>query len=103
MQKKVGYVIALLLMSTPLITQTTRLCVLQSSGEMVEYDPTTFAPQQHVKLPPEALKSPSNISVNRQGHILFAPTISLPYSEAVVIAATNVGIGNGPRPTTSEQ
>jgi len=69
MQKKVGYVIALLLMSTPLFTQTKRLWVLQSSGEMVEYDPTTFAPKQHVKLPPEALKSPSNIFVNRQGQI----------------------------------
>ena len=95
MQKKVGYVIALLLMSTPLITQTKRLWVLQSSGEMVEYDPTTFAPKQHVKLPPEALKSPSNISVNRQGQILFAPTISLPLSEADVIDAHKIWTWNG--------
>ena len=103
MQKKVGYVIALLLMSTPLITQTKRLWVLQSSGEMVEYDPTTFAPKQHVKLPPEALKSPSNISVNRQGQILFAPTISLPLSEADVIDAHKIWIWNGHTATSIDQ
>jgi dipeptidyl aminopeptidase/acylaminoacyl peptidase len=95
MQKKVGYVIALLLMSTPLFAQTKRLWVLQSSGEMVEYDPTTFAPKQHVKLPPEALKSPSNISINRQGQILFASTISLPLSESDATDPHKIWIWNG--------
>jgi hypothetical protein len=103
MQKKVGYVIALLLMSTPLITQTKRLWVLQSSGEMVEYDPTTFAPKQHVKLPPEAFKSPSNISINRQGQILFAPTISLPLSEADATDAHKIWIWNGHTVTSIDQ
>jgi hypothetical protein len=95
MQKKVGYVIALLLMSTPLFAQTKRLWVLQSSGEMVEYDPTTFAPKQRVKLPPEALKSPSNISINRQGQILFASTISLPLSESDATDPHKIWIWNG--------
>ena len=95
MQKKVGYVIALLLMSTPLFAQTKRLWVLQSSGEMVEYDPTTFAPKQRVKLPPEALKSPSNISNNRQGQILFASTISLPLSESDATDPHKIWIWNG--------
>jgi hypothetical protein len=103
MQKNVGYVIALLLMSTPLITQTKRLWVLQSSGEMVEYDPTTFAPKQHVKLPPEALKSPSNISINRQGQILFASTISLPLSESDATDPHKIWIWNGHTPTSIDQ
>jgi hypothetical protein len=103
MQKKVGYVIALLLMSTPLFTQTKRLWVLQPSGEMVEYDPTTFAPKQHVKLPPEALKSPSNIFVNRQGQILFAPTISLPLSEADATDPHKIWIWNGHTATSIDR
>jgi len=103
MQKKVGYVIALLLMSTPLFTQGKRLWVLQSSGEMVEYDPTTFAPKQHVKLPPEASKSPSNIFVNRQGQILFAPTVSLPLSEADVTDPHKIWIWNGHTATSIDQ
>jgi len=103
MQKKVGYVIALLLMSTPLFAQTKRLWVLQSSGEMVEYDPTTFAPKQHVKLPSEALKSLSNISINRQGQILFAPTVSLPLSEADVSDPHKIWIWNGHAATSIDQ
>jgi hypothetical protein len=103
MQKKVGYVIALLLMSTPLFAQGKRLWVLQSSGEMVEYDPTTFAPKQHVKLPPEALKSPSNISINRQGQVLFAPTVSLPLTEADVSDPHKIWIWNGRAATSIDQ
>jgi hypothetical protein len=103
MQKKVGYVIALLLMSTPLFAQSKRLWVLQSSGEMVEYDPTTFAPKQRAKLPPEAVKSPSNISVNRQGQILFAPTISLPLTEADTTDSHKIWIWNGHTATSIDQ
>ena len=103
MQKKVGYVIALLLMSTPLFAQTKRLWVLQSSGEMVEYNPTTFAPKQHVKLSPEALKSPSSISINRQGQILFAPTVSLPLSEADATDPHKIWIWNGHAATSIDQ
>jgi hypothetical protein len=95
MQKKVGYVIALLLMSTPLFAQSKHLWVLQSSGELVEYDPMTFAQKQRVKLPAEAVKSPANISINRQGQILFAPAISLPLSEADAANPHKVWIWNG--------
>jgi hypothetical protein len=103
MQKKVGYVIALLLLSTPLFTQTKRLWLLQSSGEMVEYDPATFAPKQRVKLPPEAMKSPANISINRQGQILFAAPITLPLSEVDTASPHKVWIWNGHAPTSIDQ
>src|SRR5437879_7421727 len=59
-------------MGSSSFAQTKRLWVLQPSGEMVEYNPATFAIMQRIKVPPEALKSPSNISINRQGQILFA-------------------------------
>jgi hypothetical protein len=103
MQKKLGYVIALLLTSTPLFAQTKRLWVLQPSGEMVEYSPATFAVMQRVKVPPEAVKSPANISVNRQGQILFAPTISLPLSEADATDPHKVWIWNGHTATSIDQ
>ncbi len=103
MQKKVGYVIALLLTSTPLFAQTKRLWVLQPSGEMVEYNSATFATMQRVKVPPEALKSPPYISVNRQGQILFAPTVSLPLSEADAADPHKIWIWNGHAPTSIDQ
>jgi hypothetical protein len=83
--------------------QTKRLWVLQPSGEMVEYSPATFAIMQRVKVPPEALKSPSNISVNRQGQILFAPTISLPLSEADATDPHKIWIWNGHTATSIDQ
>jgi hypothetical protein len=70
---------------------------------MVEYNPATFAIMQRVKVPPEALKSPSNISVNRQGQILFAPTISLPLSEADATDPHKIWIWNGHAPTSIDQ
>lgn len=103
MRKNVGYVIALLLMSTPLFAQSKRLWVLQSSGEMVEYAPTTFAPKLRVKLPAEAVKSPANISINGQGQILFATTISLPLSEADTASPHKLWIWNGHAPTSIDQ
>lgn len=62
--------------------QTKRLWVLKESGEMVEYDPASFAVKQRVKLPPEAAQSPQNVSVNRWGQILFVPTVSLPLGDS---------------------
>jgi hypothetical protein len=103
MQKKIGYVIALLLTSTPLFAQTKRLWILQSSGEMVEYNPTTFAIMQRVKLPPEALKSPSNISINHQGQILFASTISLPLSDADATDPHKIWMWTGHAATSIDQ
>ena len=103
MRKKVGYVVALLLISTPLCAQAKRLWVLESSGEMVEYDPTTFAPRQRVKLPAEAVKSPANVSINRQGQILFASPISLPLSEADTASPHKAWIWNGHGSTSIDQ
>jgi hypothetical protein len=80
-----------LLTAIPLMAQNKRLWVLRAPGEMVEYDPATFAAKPPVanlaitnsaiKLPPEALKSPQSVSVNRQGQILFVPTATLPLAE----------------------
>jgi hypothetical protein len=96
-------ILAVLILVASSLAQTKRLWVLQSSGEMVEYEPTTFAPKQHVKLPPEALKSPSNISINRQGQILFAPTVSLPLSEADATDPHKIWMWTGHAATSIDQ
>jgi hypothetical protein len=96
-------ILAVLIMGASSLAQTKHLWVLQSSGEVIEYDPTTFALQQRVKVPADALKSPSNISVNRQGQILFAPTISLPLSEADATDPHKIWIWNGHTATSIDQ
>ena len=73
-------VAGLLLLTAPLLGQIKRLWVLGAAGEMVEYDPATFAVKGTVKVPAEAAQSPQNISVNRMGQILFSPAVSLPLS-----------------------
>jgi hypothetical protein len=83
--------ICALLTAIPLMAQNKQLWVLRAPGEMVEYDPATFAAKPPVanraitnsaiKLPPEALKSPQSVSVTRQGQILFVPTATLPLAE----------------------
>lgn len=88
-------ILAVLIMGPSSLAQTKHLWVLQSSGELIEYDPTTFALKQRVKVPPEAVKSPSNISVNTLGQILFAPTISLPLSETDATDPHKIWIWNG--------
>ena len=69
-----------LMLVAPLLAQGKRLWVLRSSGEMVEYDPVTFAAKQTVKIPAQAAQNPANLSVNRLGQILFASAASLPLS-----------------------
>ena len=96
-------ILAVLALGSPLLGQSKRLWVLQSSGEIVEYDPTTFATRQRVKLPAEAVTSPANISINRQGQILFASTISLPLSEADTASPHKVWIWNGHVPTSIDR
>lgn len=61
--------------------QTKRLWILNSAGEMTEYDPSTFATRLTVKAPTEAAASPQALSVNRLGQMLFAPALALPLSE----------------------
>jgi len=92
---KIRYVLALLLVSAPVLAQGRRLWILRSTGEMVEYDPTTFALKGQVKLPSEALKSPANVSVNRLGQVLFAAPISMPLSESDAASPHKAWIWNG--------
>lgn len=95
MQKAALFVIALLATASPLVAQAKRLWVLSASGEMVEYDPATFAPKPRIKVPPEAVKSPASLAVNRQGQIIFAPAVSLPLSESDIANPHKVWIWNG--------
>ena len=94
MLKNVRLVTALLLTAAPLFAQSKRLWILRPP-EIIEYDPTTFAPKQHVKLPAEAAKSPAEISINRLGQILFSPVVSLPLSDADIASPHKAWIWNG--------
>jgi len=92
-----------LLFVLPVMGQGKRLWVLRAGGEMVEYDPATFAQKQTVKVPLEAVQLPQNVSVNQLGQILFAPTVSLPLGESDAEAAHKVWFWNGRTATTIEQ
>ena len=92
-----------LMLVAPLLAQGKRLWVLRSSGEMVEYDPVTFAAKQTVKIPAQAAQNPANLSVNRLGQILFASAASLPFSEEDAGASHKVWIWNGHSATTIDQ
>src|SRR5271166_2683906 len=85
----------LLLLTTPSLGQGKRLWVLRSPGEMVEYDPSTFAAKLTVKVPAEAIESPGSISVNRLGQILYEAAVSLPLSEEDAASAHKVWFWNG--------
>ena len=85
----------LLLLTMPLCGQGKRLWVLRSSGEMVEYDPATFAAKQTVKVPGESVRSPQDITVNHLGQILFVPAVSLPLSEEEAAGAHKAWFWNG--------
>ena len=91
------------MLSVALHAQGSRLWVLRPPGELVEYDPATFAAKQAVKLTAEAIKSPGNIFVNRAGQVLFAPTISLPLSEEDVSSPHKIWIWNGHTATSLDQ
>ncbi len=94
---------ALLLLAAPALAQGKRLWVLRAPGEMVEYDPATFAVKQAVKVPAEAVPSPGNISVNRLGQILFSAPVSLPLSKEDAEAAHRVWFWNVRAATTIDQ
>jgi hypothetical protein len=93
----------LLLLPFPMVAQSPRLWVLRAPGEMVEYDVKSFATKQTVKVPAEALKSPTSLQVNRLGQMLFAPALSLPLSEDDAEAPHQVWIWNGHAPATIDQ
>jgi hypothetical protein len=93
----------LVLLATPVFGQGKRLWVLRSNGDLVEYDPTTFAAKQTVKLPPDAAKSAANISINHLGQILSVPAVSLPLSDDDLTAPHKVWFWNGHVATTFDQ
>lgn len=74
----------LLLVAAPLLAQGKRLWVLRSPGELVEYDPATFAAKGTIKIRVEAMQAPQNLKVNRLGQVLFAPAVSLPLADSDV-------------------
>lgn len=94
MRRALQTIVGLLLLAAPLLGQATRLWVLRS-GEIVEYDPATFAVKQTVKVPAEAVQSPENISINRLGQILFVTPVPLPLSEEDVTSAKKAWFWNG--------
>ena len=95
--------VGLVLLTAPLFAQGRRLWVLRPSGELVEYDPATFAPKQTIKVLAEAVTSPANISVNRLAQILFAPAVSMPLSDQDASAAHKIWIWNGHASSTIDQ
>jgi hypothetical protein len=103
MRKVLQMLVGLLLLSAPLLAQGKRLWVLRTPGEMVEYDPATFALKQTVKVPADAVQSPGNISVNRLGQILFATAVALPLSKEDAETAHRVWFWNGHAATTLDQ
>src|ERR1035437_5378445 len=100
MRKMPWLLMSLLLLTAASLGQAKRLWVLPAWGEMVEYDPATFAVKQTVKVPAEAVQSPGNVSVNRLGQILFASAVSLPLSEEDAASAHKVWFWNGRSATT---
>ncbi len=94
---------AFLLLTSASMGQGKRLWVLRAPGEMVEYDPATFAAKQTVKVPAEAVQSPENVSVNRLGQILFETPVSLPLSEDDAKSAHKTWFWNGHSAATIDQ
>ena len=83
------------LLAGPLLGQGKRVWVLRAPGEMVEYDPATFAVKQTVKVPADAVSSPQGVSVNNQGQILFVPAVTLPLAEEDAEAAHKAWLWDG--------
>jgi hypothetical protein len=86
---------ALLLLTASLSAQSKRLWVLRAPGEAVEYDATTFAEKQTVKVPADAVASPQNFSINHLGQMLFAASIALPLAEGDFAAECKVWFWDG--------
>jgi hypothetical protein len=95
MRKLIPSFCVVLALSAALAAQSKRLWILRSPGEMAEYDPATFSAKRTVKVPPEAVASPQNFSVNHLGQMLFAPSVSLPLPEGDPVAAQKVWFWDG--------
>ncbi len=100
MRKLISTLCVVLLFVASLAAQGKRLWVLSARGEMIEYDSATFAAKQTVKVPPETVASPQNLSVNRLGQMLFAPSVSLPLAEGDLAAERRVWFWDGHAATT---
>jgi hypothetical protein len=100
MRKLIPTVCVVLVQVAALAAQSERLWVLRPPGEMVEYDPATFAARQTVKVPAEAVSSPQNFSVNHHGQMLFAAPASLPLMEGDSATGQNVWFWDGHTATT---
>ena len=96
-------VCGILLLTSASVAQEKRLWVLRAPGQMVEYDPATFATKQTVKVPAEALQSPENVSVNRLGQVLFETPVPLPLTEDDPKSAHKVWFWNGHAAITIDQ
>lgn len=96
-------ILALLFLAMSVFAQGKKLWVLREPGEIVEYDPATFAIKQRVKLPADALKSPAAIAINRAGQILFAPAPSLPLSDDDIKAPHKFWLWDGHAATTVDE
>ena len=93
--RNVLIVCGVFLLTLASVGQDKRLWVLRAPGEMAEYDSTTFAAKQTVKIPAEAVQSPENVSVNRLGQILFVTPVPLPISEDDAKSRRKVWFWNG--------
>ncbi|MGA8273092.1 MAG: hypothetical protein WB919_16135 [Candidatus Sulfotelmatobacter sp.] len=94
------FVAFVLYFPTSLTAQNKRLWVVRSPGEAIEYEPSTFVERQSVKIPPEAVASPSRLSVNSLGQMLFAPLIALPFAEGDLSSERKVWFWDGHAATT---
>src|SRR5580704_4036110 len=95
MRKSFLTVCGLFLLAACAAGQGKRLWVLRAPGEVVEYDPATFAAKQTVKVPADVVQSPGNLSVNRVWQILFAAAVALPRSKEEAEASHPVWFWNG--------
>jgi hypothetical protein len=100
MRKACHFIIPVLLLALPLVAQEKRLWILRDPGEMVEYDLTTFAVKNRVKVPPQALKSPANVSVNQSGQILLVPSTTPAVTDEDAAAPHTVWLWNGQAAST---
>jgi hypothetical protein len=95
MRKLTPVLSVVLVLAASLAAQSKRLWVLRPPGEAAQYDPATFAAEQTVKIPPEAVSSPQSFSVNHLGQMLFATPVSLPLTEDDLAAEQKVWFWDG--------
>lgn len=73
MVKACACLLVTLSLTYPSRAQGPRLWVLTEPNSVIEYDPTTFARKESVKVPDEVAKSARIFQINHQGQMLYAP------------------------------